>query len=104
MIRSIPVILFFFCCSAAHAQGYAQLLQTRKLIEQEKYEKAIAILDEFIAKTDSVNSDAYTQRGLCYRKTGNYESSLKDLQHARRLNNANEEAHCYLGSAYAMQK
>lgn len=52
--------------------------QAREFFEQNEFQKAIDVLDQFL-KSNSENADALYLRGICYRKTGAFEKSIADF-------------------------
>jgi len=55
-----------------------QLLEGKKLFEEQDYQKAIDVLSNFLKKYSS-NADALYMRAVSYRKTGNFDRSIEDL-------------------------
>ncbi len=100
-MKKIFILLLILFGTTVFGQIKKELIETRKFIDNDEFLKAIPILNSFILK-DSTSYEAYTQRGLCFRKIGNYTAAFNDLNRAIYLNSSNAEAYCVLGSTYAM--
>ena len=79
--------------------GGDALREARALISSERYEEALAKLEEVVTSDDG-NADAWNLVGFSYRKLERYEPALKGYAKALAIDPRHTEAIEYLGELY----
>ncbi len=84
---------------APEVKDLAGMVQARDLIKRERYNQAIPLLNQVIAKqpknTGALNFLAYSQR-----KTDDVQASLTNYKKALAIDASNKDAHEYIGVLY----
>ena len=73
--------------------------QAVKALEQQKFDKAVALLEKALAK-DGKDADVYNLLGFSHRKRGNFDGAFANYRKALALNAEHRGAHEYIGQAY----
>ena len=84
------------CCGCALADGFAP---ARVLLQQGKYDEAIAQLQEFGAKSPGLKGLAH-ELGLAYYRKGDYLKAIDSLMQATAEDDSDKEASQLLGISY----
>lgn len=92
IIQLLVILIYIAGCSS-------DLNKSINLIDQKKYIEAKSILEALLAK-DSLNQKALALRGYCYAELGNYDSAIRDLNCAVKLNPKDIKSLMNLGDAY----
>ena len=79
--------------------GDDALREARTLISEERYEEALAKLEEMITSDDG-NADAWNLVGFSYRKLERYEPAMEGYARALAIDPRHTEAIEYLGELY----
>ena len=100
-----------FSAGSAHAAGTsttteltpnevrAQLASAESLIREEKYDRAIGVLNN-IVETNPREADAYNLLGFSYRKSKDFNRAERNYKRALRLNPDHKGALEYVGELY----
>lgn len=79
----------------------AEISKAEKLIEDEKWDEAIAVLDK-AAASDGDNADVYNWLGYAERNRGNTDAAFRHYARALSIDPKHRGAHEYVGEAYLM--
>ena len=79
--------------------GDDALREARTLVSEERYEEALAKLEEMIT-SDEDNADAWNLVGFSYRKLERYEPAMEGYARALAIDPRHTEAIEYLGELY----
>lgn len=108
MTRILTIIALLFATPAWAAGSYSYepsasklINDAKKLINKEKYERAISKLEKAI-RDEPDNADIYNYLGFAHRKSGDYEASGTHYQKALSLDPNHKLALEYQGELFLM--
>ncbi len=81
------------------AEVRTQIASAESLIRDEKYDRAIDILND-VVETNPREADAYNLLGFSYRKSKDYSRAERNYKRALRLNPEHKGALEYVGELY----
>lgn len=102
----MPLALFFGTAAGGMGFGYVLFLRSSsamaegdRLLKAGRFEEAILHYDRAI-RLSHRPSDAYTSRGIAFKRLGRNQEALQDQQKAVKIDPDNEIAWCNLGDLY----
>ena len=101
-----PIAVFLATAGAGTGLGYALFLRSSsamaegdRLLKAGRYEEAVRQYDRAI-RLSHRPSDAYTSRGIAFKRLGRLQEALRDQQKSVKIDPDSEIAWCNLGDLY----